>query len=126
MADRSPKGPSQRVAAAQCPGTTPPGVAATAPGKTADPLVAQATSTAVQITNTVFLLTYFRSAQQPTVAAPPWLAGHPSTALLKDYASNGSPVEVVPEWSLGTIRHAIKKGPHSSTLYPESTALCLG
>ena len=35
-------------------------------------------------------------------------------------------MEVGTEWSLATIRHAIKKGPHSSTLYLESTSFCRG
>ena len=74
----------------------------------------------------VCLLTYLRSAQQPTVAAPPRSAAHPTTSLLEDYAYNGFLLEVGPEWSLATILHAIKKGPHSSTIYMESMAFCRG
>ena len=43
-------------------------------------------------------------------------------SLLEEYAANGLPVEVSLEWSLKTIRHAIGKGNHFSTLSLESTA----
>ena len=52
----APLGPDQRLAAAQFPGTIPPGVAVPTPSKTTDPLLAQATSTTEQIKQAVFLL----------------------------------------------------------------------
>ena len=125
-ASLSPPGPAHRVAYPQYPGTTPPGVAAIASGNTVYPLVARATSMVNQISQAICLLTYRISVQQLTIPAPLRSAGHPATALLNNYASNGFPVEVVPEWSLTTIRNSIKKGTHSSTLSPESTASCRG
>ena len=77
---------------------------------------------AEHITQAECLLTYLKSVQPLTVAAPPRAAGHPTTALLEDYAANVFPVEVGLKWSLEPIRHAIGKGPHSSTLSLDSTA----
>ena len=99
---------------------------ATAPGKSADPLVDRSNFTAEQIAQAVCLITYLRSAQQPTVAAPPQSAAHLSTVMLENYAANGFPLEVGLEWSLATTRHAIEKRPHSSTLSLESTTFYRG
>ena len=89
-----------------------------------DPLVDRASSTAEQIAQTDGLITYIRLVQKLTVAAPFQDLGHPATGLLENYEANGLPVEFGPEWSLETIWTAIGKGPHSSTLSPESTDFC--
>ena len=89
-------GPVQRLATPQFYGTTYIGVAALTLGKTVDLLVARATSTAEHIAQAVCIITYLRSAQQPNVASPSQSAGHPATALIKDYTANGFLVEVSP------------------------------
>ena len=48
--------------------------------------------------------------------------GHPSTPLLQECASHVFPVEVGPKWYLPTIRKAIFKGSHTSTLTPTAAA----
>ena len=48
--------------------------------------------------------------------------GHPSTPLLQECASHVFPVEVGPKWYLPTIRKAIFKGSHTSTLTPTVAA----
>ena len=98
------------------------GMAVPAHGAAMDTLVFWDSYTAEQISQSADLLTYLRSAQQLTVTIPPRYVGHTATALLEDYTVNGFPAEFGLEWSLETIRHAIGKGPHYSTLSLDSTA----
>ena len=67
----SPPGPDRQVSFPQCPLGLQLGMAALAHGVATDPLVDIASSTVEQITQAADLLTYIRSAQQLTVAAPP-------------------------------------------------------
>ena len=122
----APPGSAQQLASPQCPGANPQEVPASATGKAADPLLTRATSTSEQIAQAFCLLTYLRFTQQSTVAAPPRSKGYPATALIEEYAANGFPVEVVPGFTLTTIRHAIKKWSHPSMLSLESTAFFQG
>ena len=43
---------------------------------------------------------------------------HPAAPLLKEYASQGCPVDVGRDWTLEELEAAMKKGPHASALEP--------
>ena len=47
--------------------------------------------------------------------------GNPDTRILQEYAPKGSPVKVVPEWSLPIIWKAITKRLHTSTVTDTTT-----
>ena len=66
--------------------------------------------------------TFIKGCQFQTVTAPTPLAYHPATPLLQSLASLGFPAAFGKPWSLDTIRAAIRKGPHTSTRKPSSTA----
>ena len=45
---------------------------------------------------------------------------HPAAPLLKQYASQGCPVDVGRDWTLEELEAAVEKGPHSSALEPDA------
>jgi len=45
---------------------------------------------------------------------------HPAAPLLKEYASQGCPVDVGRNWTLEELEAAVEKGPHSSSLEPDA------
>jgi hypothetical protein len=45
---------------------------------------------------------------------------HPAAPLLKEYASQGCPVDVGRDWTLEELEAAVEKGPHSSALEPDT------
>ena len=45
---------------------------------------------------------------------------HPAAPLLKEYASQGCPVDVGRDWTLEELEAAVEKGPHSSALEPDA------
>jgi hypothetical protein len=45
---------------------------------------------------------------------------HPAASLLKEYASQGCPVDVGRNWTLEELETAVEKGPHSSSLEPDA------
>ena len=52
---------------------------------------------------------------------PRWRAAeHPAAALLKQYATNGCPVDVGRAWTLEELDAAVEQGPHASALEPDA------
>ena len=45
---------------------------------------------------------------------------HPAAPLLKEYASQGCPVDVGRNWTAEELEAAVEKGPHSSSLEPDA------
>merc|ERR1711966_233559 len=45
---------------------------------------------------------------------------HPAASLLKEYASQGCPVDVGRNWTAKELKSAVEKGPHSSLLEPDA------
>ena len=45
---------------------------------------------------------------------------HPAASLLKEYASQGCPVDVGRDWTLEELVAAVEKGPHQSALEPDA------
>ena len=45
---------------------------------------------------------------------------HPTATLLKEYASQGCPVDVGRDWTLEELEASVEKGPHSSALEPDA------
>ena len=52
----------------------------------------------------------------------PWMRAldHPAAPLLKEYASQGCPVDVGKNWTAEELEVAVEKGPHSSALEPDA------
>ena len=85
-----------------------------------DPLVYIASKTCRSFATSPNIDALIASFQQPMVKDPIY-GSHPAAHLLASYASDGLPASVGLPWPLFSIRSAISKGPHISTLKPEAT-----
>ena len=55
------------------------------------------------------------------LVVPRWRANdHPAAALLRQYASQGCPVDVGGDWTIEQLEAAVERGPHSSALVDEA------
>ena len=85
-----------------------------------DPLVYIASKTCRSFATSPNIDALIASFQQPMVKDPTY-GSHPAAHLLASYASDELPASVGLLWPLSSIRSAISKGPHISTLKPEAT-----
>ena len=85
-----------------------------------DPLVCIASKTSLSFATSLNMDALIASFQQPMVKAQPY-GSHPAAHLLVSYTSDGFPASAGLHWPLSSIRSAISKGPHTSTLKPEAT-----
>ena len=89
-----------------------------------DPIAHLADITGAAISSAPDIDTFIKSYQFQNIAAPLSSSYHLVTSLLQSLATSGLPAAVVKPWSLGAIRSAIKRGPHTSTHNSASTTFC--